>query len=162
MSHTNRNFLIAYILLVGIPLVALVGILRAGRSLPAPISIDGVWKLEAVSQGPPAQPCGKFAADLSNSSLSISQSGKSLALAFGNALKSSSSGWLEGTSLNASVSPADTASACDGEVMITSVVDPKTEPRSLEGSITIKDCASCRPILFHAVRQARHSTGGTR
>ena len=47
MPHTNRNFVVAYILLVGLAVARLRGVLKSGRSLTAPISVDGTWKVEA-------------------------------------------------------------------------------------------------------------------
>jgi hypothetical protein len=57
MSHTNRNFVVAYTLLVGLPLLGLAGVLRSGRNITAPISIDGTWKIETQSSS--TQACAK-------------------------------------------------------------------------------------------------------
>src|SRR5208283_757233 len=46
MSRTNRNFVFAYTFLVILPLAGLAGILKTGRNLTAPVSIDGVWILQ--------------------------------------------------------------------------------------------------------------------
>ena len=47
MSPTNRNFVMAYIVLVGLPLLGLVGVLRNGRALSAPVSVEGRWTFQA-------------------------------------------------------------------------------------------------------------------
>ena len=47
MQNTSRNFVVAYIVLVGLPLAGLAGVLRSGRNLAAPMSVDGSWKVEA-------------------------------------------------------------------------------------------------------------------
>src|SRR5712691_9738620 len=83
MSHTNRNFVIAYILLVGLPLLALAGVLKSGRSLNAPFSVDGAWKLDAEAAHASTAPCGGFLSSVSNSQISISQSGTSLVIGLG-------------------------------------------------------------------------------
>ena len=49
MSPANRKFVIAYILLVGLPLLGLFGILRMGRKLVAPVSVNESVNLEANS-----------------------------------------------------------------------------------------------------------------
>jgi Kef-type K+ transport system membrane component KefB len=49
MLPTNRKFVLAYILLVGLPLLGLFGILRAGRKLVAPPSVSQTVSLEANS-----------------------------------------------------------------------------------------------------------------
>ena len=58
MSRTNRNFLIAYVVLVVLPIAGLFGVLKHGRSLAAPISVDGVWRLDADLSQIAALPCG--------------------------------------------------------------------------------------------------------
>ena len=37
MAHSNRNFAVAYLFLVALPVLGLVGVLRSGRSLTAPL-----------------------------------------------------------------------------------------------------------------------------
>jgi hypothetical protein len=162
MSHRSRNFVVAYILLVGLPLLGLAGVLRSGRSLTAPISVDGVWKIEADTRRLAAPSCDK---SQSFSSVVISQSGKSLVLTFNNASKTVSSGVLEGKSLKASVVPewdSSSKSGCgdDEPFTLTATVDPNTEPRSMTGLLSVNACTSCVPVEFHAVRQPRAAGGG--
>jgi len=163
MSHTNRNFVVAYILLVGLPLLGLAGVLRSGRSLTAPISVDGVWKIETDAGHLAALSCDKSVTGFS--SVVISQSGKSLVLTLNNSSKTTASGTLEGKSLKASVVPArdpSGKSACQGDqpLTLTATVDPNTEPRSLTGLLSVNGCPSCVPLPFHAVRQPRAVGGG--
>ncbi len=81
MTHTNRNFVLAYVFLVALPLLGFVGILKSGRGLSAPFSVDGIWKIE--SSLPYASPCSEFLFFVFKlSALSISQSGKSLVVTF--------------------------------------------------------------------------------
>jgi hypothetical protein len=165
MSKTSRNFVIAYVLLVGLPIVGLVGVLKSGRNLSAPISVDGVWQLQANSAQLASLPCGKALGDSSNTTLSISQSGKNFSLGFGtinpsDGSRSVASGVIEGTRLRASLPAARAASAADGgcvqgrELTLVATVNPKADPRSLAGTLSINDCPSCAPVEFHAVRLA--------
>jgi hypothetical protein len=163
MSHTSRNFVVAYVLLVGLPLVGLAGVLRAGRTLVAPISVDGVWKIEVDASRLPGQPCANSVSSLSSTSVVISQSGRNLVLSFNNPVKTVASGELDGKSLKASIAPGkDPSSECgaDQSVVLTASVDPKSEPRSLTGVLTVSGCPSCTPVEFHATRQPRSSAGG--
>src|SRR5689334_5282388 len=111
MPHTSRNFVVAYILLVGLPLLGLAGVLRTGWSLVAPISIDGNWKIQGDASRITGQPCSKTLTALLNSSLAISQSGRSLALTFNTPSKIPASGSLDGTSLKALIAPPRDAAA---------------------------------------------------
>jgi hypothetical protein len=158
MSSTNRRFIVAYILLVGLPLVGLAGVLKTGRGLSAPISIDGVWKLSA-STGLPTQSCDQAVSSFLASSLVVSQSGKSLALTLNGASKTAFSGELDGRNIKASLGPVSGCPADQGVILVASV-DPKSDPKSLNGFLSVSNCASCSPLEFHAVRQPRPQVAG--
>ena len=165
MPHTSRNFVVAYILLVGLPLLGLAGVLRTGRSLVAPISIDGTWKIQADTSRVSGPSCTKTVTSLLNSSLVISQSGKSLALTFNTPSKIPASGSLDGTSLKALIAPPRDSAAeadCSGDLLptITASIDPKSEPRTLSGTLSVSGCASCAAVEFRAVRPPKAPTGG--
>jgi hypothetical protein len=170
MSHTSRNFVVAYVLLVGLPLLGLAGVLKSGRSLVAPISVDGVWKIEAdasrLSSQSASQSCDETVSSFAAGSVAISQSGKSLVLTFSDSSKTVASGVLEGKSLTASFVPARDASRDNrcGDQLITlaAVIDPRVEPRSLNGVLSVNGCSSCAPLEFRAVRQPRAPSGGMR
>jgi hypothetical protein len=172
MSKTNRNFVIAYILLVGLPILGLVGVLKSGRNLTAPISIDGVWQVQADPAQLAASPCGKALASHADATFAISQSGKTFLLGFGsvnpsNGSRSVASGTIDGTTLRASLPGNSVASAPDGgcgqgrELTLVATVNPKTDPRSLAGTFSISDCPSCASIEFHAIRLATPSKKGS-
>jgi hypothetical protein len=164
MSHTNHPFVFAYVLLVGVPLLGLAGVLRTGRTLTPPISVDGVWRVEANTSHLPPQSCSKAFSSLANSSFVISQSGKSLVLTFGGPSKTIASGVIEGKSVTASTGPGvssiDLGCGADQSLVLTATVDSKSEPRSLAGVLAVNNCASCMPVEFHAVRQPRGQAGG--
>src|SRR5277367_6917005 len=54
MSPANRRFVVAYILLVGVPLLGLIGVLRVGRKLTAPVAVRSSIKPEANLTTAPA------------------------------------------------------------------------------------------------------------
>lgn len=159
MSHTNRNFIFAYVLLVGLPVAGLVGILKSGRKLTAPISVDGVWQLQADSVRLAALPCGQALINDPATALAISQSGKNFTLSFSNGPKSTASGVLEGTALKASVAPStawsEEAGCGEGrELSLAATVDARTDPRSLVGVLSVNHCPACAAVEFRAVRQS--------
>ena len=160
-SHSNRNFVIAYILLVGLPLVGLAGVLRSGRSLNAPFSIDGAWKVDAGAAHLSSAPCGDFLSSVSDSPLTISQSGTSLVIGLGG---KTTTGTLAGKTVKAQFAVAENPKAADcsdHSLTLTATLDPLTEPRTLRGRLTVESCESCAPVEFHAVRQPRPA-GATR
>lgn len=153
--------MIAYILLVGLPLLALVGVLRSGRSLNAPFSVDGAWKIDAGAVPPLAAPCGDFLSSVSNSPVSISQSGTSLVIGLGG---KTTTGTLAGKTIKAQFAGASNPKANDcseRSLALTATLDPLTEPRTLSGRLSVEGCDSCAPVEFRAVKQPRPA-GATR
>jgi hypothetical protein len=160
MSSTNRRFIVAYVVLVGVPLAGLAGVLKAGRRLSAPISIDGTWKIEAKASLTASQPCNQAIASLLDSPLVVSQSGKTLELTFkGGAAKITVPGELEGRKIEASLGLAAGCPA-DQPVTLTASVDPKAEPKLLTGSLSASNCVGCTPVEFRAVHQPKTQSGG--
>ncbi len=162
ITHPNRNFVIAYILLVGLPLLGLVGILRSGRSLNAPFSVDGAWKLDAGATHPSPAPCGDFLSSVSNSPVSISQSGASLVIGLGG---KTTTGTIAGKTIKAQFAGAENPNAADcsdRSLALSATLDPLTEPKTLSGRLTVEGCASCAPVEFRAVKQPRPAGGATR
>ena len=157
MSSTNRRFIIAYVFLVGLPLAGLAGVLKTGRHLAAPISIDGIWKVEANAR-PAADTCSFAVSSLLSSNLTISQSGRALILTFNGGSKTPIAGSLDGKEVNASLG-ATSGCASEQAVTLRASVDPTSEPRALTGSLSIAGCSSCLPMEFRAVRQPRQSGG---
>jgi hypothetical protein len=167
MSNTNRNFIIAYILLVALPIVGLLGVLKSGRTLTAPISVDGVWQLQADPTRLASLPCGKTLGQNPETALAISQSGRNFTLSFANGPKSAASGVLDGTTLRASLVPVapwseETGCGAGHELFLVATVDPKADPRSLAGFLSVNDCHSCGSVKFRAVRLALPAKKGLR
>jgi len=164
MSHTNRNFIIAYIVLVGLPIVGLAGALKSGRTLAPPISVDGAWTLQPDPVQLAALPCAKSLVSVQDTTLAISQSGKNFTLSFANWPKSIGAGRVEGTKLTASLIPPDlwTSQAGCGsgrELSIVATVDGKAASRSLLGTLSVNDCPSCATVRFNGFRQAPPAKG---
>jgi hypothetical protein len=157
MSSTSRRFIVAYVLLVCGPLAALIGVLKVGRTLTAPLSIDGVWTVDVNPSTPPADPCDQAASVLFDSPLVVSQSGKHLEITFKGASQGAVPAELDGTDLRASLRPSGCASA--QVVKLVASVDPKSQPRALTGSLAVSNCASCAPLEFRAVRQTKSPSG---
>jgi len=157
MSRVGRNFVIAYIVLVGLPLVGLAGVLRSGRHLKAPVSVDGVWKIEAQNSSPGNHLCNAVS-NLFNSPLLISQSGRSFEISSkGNP---ATSGVLDDKNLTSSMWTGSYSACGNGQITLAAVVDPTAEPRSLTGQLSFPGCQSCAPVDFRAVRQPKVQSGG--
>lgn len=158
MSRTGRNFVVAYIILVGLPLLALAAVLRSGRNLSAPISVDGTWKIEDSGLAA-SQPCVLSTGP--NVALQISQSGKSLIVSYGNA-KTADPGRIDGTGVKAVLISDAKDCGPDHSLTLTATVNPQSDPRSLTGTIVASGCSACAPAEFRAVRLPRPQSGGLR
>ena len=166
MSHTNRNFILAYVFLVGLPILGLLAVLKQGHKLIAPISVDGVWQLQADAIQMAALPCGKTLASTTDSAMVISQSGTNFTLSLTDDPKSTASGTLDGTTLKASIVPSAAWSSEGGcsdgrQLTLIAKVDPKAEPRSLTGMLSVDSCPSCAPVEVRAVRLAPPAKKGS-
>ena len=155
MTNSNRNFLFAYVLLVALPLCGLAGVLRSGRSLSAPLSVGGAWRIASTPDQLAAFPCGHFLA-AQNAALNISQSGKQFTLSLPNSAWASNSGAVEGNTLTATLLPATTAAkpgtCSERSLTLTAVVDPATSPRALQGELRAPNCPTCAAVVFRALR----------
>jgi len=165
ISPTNKSFVIAYILLVALPLLGLVGVLRSGRRLVAPISVDGVWKFGVDGAHLPAGRCGKSLASLQNSVVTISQSGKRLVLSLNDGPPAAGAGVIEGTTLNATIPLPETSTSepeCGNNIVLalTATIVRRPESRSMQGTLSVSECPSCASVKFQAERQTRSSGGG--
>jgi hypothetical protein len=113
--------------LVGAPVLGLLGILEAGRSLTAPVSVGGEWKVQSDSVvNCPAVP----------RTLSISQSGADLLITFNG-----------GRTIEGAVS----GSTVSGKSVQAAISGPATA-RTLNGTIGVSGCG---PVSFRAMRQPR-------
>ncbi len=164
MSRTNRNFVFAYIFLVILPLAGLAGILKTGRNLTAPISIDGMWILQVNPAQLDSLPCGKILAAIPDKTMVISQSGKSFVLRFPGGPKFAASGTLDGTTLRASLTPQEALSetSCTGapQLSMLATVDQRADSSSLEGALSVPNCPAGASAGFHAERQAAPAPEG--
>jgi hypothetical protein len=112
---------------VGAPVLGLLGILEAGRSLTAPVSVGGEWKVQSDS----VVNCAAVPR-----TLTISQSGADLLITLngGHTIEGAISGsTLSGKSVQAAISGPAAA-------------------RTLEGTISVSGCG---PVTFRAARQPR-------
>jgi hypothetical protein len=165
MSRTNRNFVFAYALLVILPLVGLGGILKSGRSLTAPVSVDGIWSLRVDSAQLDSLPCGKVLTAIPDKAITISQSGRSFELSSSSGPKLTGSGTIDGTTLRASlIPPAESSSesncARGRQLSLLATVDRKADSRSLVGTLSVMNCPACASLAFQAERQAPATSKG--
>jgi len=116
---------------VGVPLAGLLGILEAGRSIAAPMSVGGDWVLEV---DPAACPSG--IARLRQPALNIVQSGADALVTLNDGRAAQMPATIAGAVLTSTALRADIAG--------------KPSQRILTGTLQLDGCA---PLAFRATRQ---------
>ena len=159
----KRKLVRDYILFVGVPLLALVGILRAGRHLTAPLAVHGDWSVQADFGPWQGVPCGALLINSQPLVLRIDQSGSNLTLTLNDPARTTLPATIDGLSLSTTFSagregtaPAPRPDAgCLGSqsLRIKAAVNQHEKQRSLAGTFNLDGCASCPPIAFSATRQ---------
>ncbi len=128
---------------MGVPVLGLLGILEAGRGIPAPLSIGGEWALTSDPTVNCANPPGSLQRQLA---WSISQSGTQALITLNDGHATTLEATIDGATL--------TAKSPGGAIAAT--IAGKPGARTLEGTVTLEGCA---PGAFKAVRQAPKNRG---
>lgn len=158
-SHSKKRLVISYILLVGIPLLGVVGILGAGRRLTAPISVAGSWDFKIDPIASETQSCIARLGFMRPTVMDISQSGRYLTLTLNSQPKVGLRATLQGQTV-AGNSTSFLGASCDGTagLALTAEIDATVAPRVMSGVLKFDDCPSCGSANFQAARQV-FSTG---
>jgi hypothetical protein len=159
----KRKLVRDYILFVGVPLLALVGILRAGSHLTAPVALHGNWSVQADFGPWQGVPCGALLINSQPLLLRIDQSGSDLTLTLNDPAKTALPATIDAFSLSTTFSTGQGGTApaprpdagCTGSqsLRIQAAVNQHEKQRSLAGTFRLDGCASCPPITFSATRQ---------
>lgn len=163
---SKSKLLIVYLCLVGIPLLGLLAILRAGERLTPPTSLGGSWKLEADFTSLASQACRDLLFGIKQPFLIISQSGPSIALTLNNSERTILPGTVENGSLFAGSTPANddgpiSADCVDPHaIRVRAEIAKEAGHRILIGTLTIAGCEPCVPVPFRAERVSSSPSEG--
>ena len=150
---------VAYLLVVGGPLLGLLGVLRIGQHLPAPMAVHGAYTFGIRdSSAAGSQPCLLYLLSGSDSTLHITQSGAQLAATLGPegnvGLRGALAGdrvMLTGT-IDAAMTPDSVPCAPGDSVRLAGVVSSDPSLKRLHGTVSAGTCASCGGIEVSARR----------
>ncbi|MGQ0642668.1 MAG: hypothetical protein ACT4P6_18145 [Gemmatimonadaceae bacterium] len=144
-----------YLAFVGLPFVALLGILRVGEQLRPPRAVHGRYAVSFDSSG--AGPCVSALVDSTEQQLMISQSGPRLEMSFG---RMAFTGSIAADTVRAATVIDDKAtlraSNClpADAVAIVAAIEATADHIRLPGTLSFPGCASCSPVRFRATRIA--------
>ena len=159
----KRKLAVAYIFLVGFPLLTLVAILRAGTHLTAPMAVHGDWNVQADFSPWQGVPCGALLNNAQQPLLSIDQSGSELTVRLNDSERTVLPGTIDGFTLSSTPSDGEIESepglranpACRSSqsMRLQAAINQHGKQRSLTGTLHLDGCTSCPPIAFTAIRQ---------
>jgi hypothetical protein len=156
-----------YLVLVGMPVLGILGLLRVGQKLSAPISLAGPWNAQLSLPSQPDSAAGDSLSDPGPILLNISQSGPNLFLAFDDDQKTTLVGKVQDTTIDASVfrdrrGPTNTSSSATIIIHFHGRVDRQTQRDRLVGVLIFQDGSSRTEVPLSARRQGevRKAGGG--
>jgi hypothetical protein len=156
--------LFSYLLFVGVPLAGLLGVLKVGQGLEAPLAVHGAWAVQPMPA--PTRVCTRYLLFGADSSLTISQSGRELTAVLGPAHDVALRGALyrDELTLEGVVQPAATprhvACTVGDTVRLEGRVSSAAPLRELEARLWFSACADCGPTEFRVARpNAYHKRG---
>jgi|ERR1051326_7775479 hypothetical protein len=146
-----KRLAFAYSMLVGLPLLLVLGTLQAGRHIVGPAQVSGDWLVDnpktwRICDMPFAAPA----------LLNISQSGADFDIALSGRDRTTATGRMEGSRFSMAGNFGGSSNGCRAKAIIRiegNVVGPPGQ-RSLVGRVSFSDCASCGLTPFHATRLA--------
>jgi hypothetical protein len=155
---SRKKLIVAYLFLVGAPLLGLLGILRTGQRLAAPASVGGSWNLNADLTLLTDAACRQLLSTVNTPFFTIAQSGPRLAFTLNNPQQTILPGTIRQNAVSMGVETfggaADPAPNCarPQAIRLQGVLSQQGQQRALAGTLTIAGCSGCAPVPFRAVR----------
>ena len=152
--------LLSYILFIGLPLGGLLGVLRYGQRLGAPMAVHGAYAVQPMA--PAGRACQTYLLRGSDSTMTVLQSGRQLTLRLGPASDVTLDGTLSGSdvSLTGVIQPGSTPrqSGCQvgDTIRLTGHVARGAEVKRLDALLSFSACTECTPVAFVAERPRRY------
>jgi hypothetical protein len=138
-----RRLAVGYLCLVGLPVVAVLLIVKLGEGIQALPAVEGSWVMEAPAQPLPPGECAAFLRGFAGRTLSVSQSGRFLAASWEHQPKTKMRGLLEGSEFTLS-SAGRLRDACEGAPLrIDGLVLGAAGKHTLSASLSVPECAEC-------------------
>ena len=148
--------LFSYVLFVGLPLAGLLGVLRIGQGIEAPLAVHGAWAVQPMAA--PGRVCTRYLLFGADSSLTIAQSGRELTATLGPSGEVALRGALDGDELalegviQPGAIPRYVACTVGDTVRLEAQVSSAAPLRELEADLWFSACADCGPTAFTVAR----------
>ena len=152
------KIILLYVTLVGVLLVVLLGILRIGEKLNAPINVSGKWEINDDFVKIISESCTPLTFHKEKPRLIVEQSGIYLKAKFNDENKTEMSGKLENNKMVFSQiiqANRDSAKTCGNSLnaeLSVNVIQSETDQDELSGEWHTPNCTTCGQIKFSAVK----------
>ena len=149
-----------YLLLVGVPVLAVSEVLRAGRRLRPPVFVEGTWNLEHASSTSADPSCGDALINADPTVLTISQSGRHLLLTLNDANRTTFAGQIRGETITATTARLASQSSPDdrgwtgASIEMRATVERGGDSDRILGALTGYPCPTYPVTSFIAKRRA--------
>ena len=145
-----KKLLIDYMMLVGIPLAAVLVILKLGEQLKAAPAIDGAWMMQ-MDAPRDASACASTFASFGGRSLVISQSGRYLTAIWDHQPRTKLYGSLRDHAFTlSSARPASKTGCDDAALLLEGRIVDGNGARSLEARLRLPDCSGCGELALYS------------
>ena len=151
-----RRLVVGYLSLVGLPLLAVLLILKFGEGIPALPAIEGSWVMEAQTQAEGGA-CSAFLGEFAGRTLSVSQSGRFLAASWDHRPKTRMRGLLEGSQFTLT-SVGEPRGACEeGPLQIEGLVFDAKGMHALDARLSVPACGGCGELKLVSLSRGGRS-----
>ena len=143
--------ILIYVLLVGAPLLGLLGILRAGERIVPPRHVGGGWAAEPALAAALRAACPDLVFPAAGPALDVSQSGTRAVVTLNDPAATALDARLDGDALTAATEEGSAACGGRGLRLAATLREDADAPR-LDGALSVPGCPSCAPVRFRAAR----------
>ena len=159
----TRRLVVAYVLLVGLPLALLLTILRVGSHLHAPLSVSGAWTVTADLTPLAGTRCKDLIENIRQPFLNVSQSGSKLIFNLNNSPGTAIPGAIRDSTVimdQGQELPSPGGCGDPQAIRLEARIGNRGSERIMTGILGFRGCDVCAPVSFRAVRNARAAPGG--
>jgi hypothetical protein len=161
MTMKNRAVLGNYLALVGLPFLAVLGLLQLGDSLTAQPSVAGRWVLDADLNANRDTPCAVSLAGFQDNAVTITQSGKYLELSLPNRSRDRLRGTIDSPRILAEARPALFGDDVFDLIRVSGRFVREGDRLVLHGLLSMPRRIECSPVPFRATHIAQDRFSGS-
>ena len=160
-----RSFFL-YLFLVGVPVLAISGVLRVGQRLRSPIFVGGTWSVERPWNRDHDSSCGHSLINSEPTVLTIAQSGSHLLITLNDGSRTTFAGEIHDATITATRAGVASDGSIDAHgissapIRLQATLERENDSDRLLANLTFYDCPTSTAMSFSAQRQAARTSQG--